>query len=494
MATQCVRPTAEIFSALSLFTFAFNAITMPQLIQNKVCHNKYNNTICGNLKHHPKIENEVQSTAAHWMSILPLSALLPGLFMMLMVGSISDVIGKKRTMIIPPAVYFVQSLLFILLVRVNSKFSPGLFILPYCLSGLFGDSAGCGMLSEAYISSVTTSSNRTLRLAILESALFIGQLSAALSSGFILGYYGFVGGFVATAIVNGINFLYVLFLLPSEKRTQSPGTYQEIDQSAVADRTGYHTDTKDDRETESLEDSVTLLEKLNPLACLRRIREAICAEERRERIAFILCLFSLATFINMGEIYLGILYIKHSPFNLDAQGIGFLIATQGLLRSFGLMTIPYLCQRFFNFKDTHLVIVGFGFQLVYFVSLGFSTSSLMLYLVQIIGIPIVVHLPVFRSMVSKLVDREHYGSAIAAVEAVSVANSLLTSLASNQLYSKTVNIFAGFTVILLGLIAIPGLIGALIFAFTYKDRDLVHDEKTFLLSSHESQHDVDGDN
>ena len=490
MARKCVRPTAEVFYGLSLFTFGFNAISLPQIVQHKVCYNKYNSTICSRLENHPVIEDDVQATAASWMSIVPLSALVPGLFTILMIGPISDVIGKKRTMIVPPAIYLVQSLIFIALARIEDKFSPGYFILGYCITGLFGDNSGCSLLSQAYISCITTRESRTVRIALLESALFLGELLAAISSGFILSHFGFVGGFVTTGIVNLINLVYVVLFLPHENALApcpDPAiTSEETAESNLEYKEGGQINEQGIYQSESTEhgsDDESIMKKLNPVACLRRISNAICRGERRNRIFAILVLFSLALFINMGEVYMGVLFLKHSPFNLQFKNIGYLLALQGLLRAFGLATIPYLCQVLFGFKDISIVMVGFCTQICYFLSLGFSKSRTMLYCVQLIGIPLAIHLAVLRSMVSKMVDADQYGAATAALEVVDVASSLLTSLLSNLVYFATVRVFTGFAIVLLGIIAIPGLIGSVIFSRVYKDREMLSDEQKRLLGS-----------
>ena len=495
MAIHCVRPTAEVFYGLSLFTFAFNVIALPQLVQQKVCQNKYNSTICIHLQNYPHIENDVQASAAKWMSIVPLSALLPALFTILMIGPISDVIGKKRTMIIPPTFYFLQSLVFVLLTRITVKFSPGFFLLAYCLSGIFGDNSGCALLSEAYISCVTTKANRTVRLAMLESALFLGQVAAAISSGLIISNFGFTGGFVATAIVNFANLVYVVFLLPPENLlapsqalvTSPPEIENEKERIGEGCSSESRRSYLNGDKGEQLTDNRSTFEKLNPLACLRRISEALCTRQRRKRSVPIMVLFSIATFVNMGEIYLGVLFLKHSPFSLDPKGLAYIIAFQGILRSIGLVIIPYICQVFFKVKDIHIVILGFCTQIVYFTVFGLSTSVLMVYLAQLLSIPMAVHLAIFRSMVSKLVDADQYGAAIAAVEAVSAASALFTSLISNQIYSLTVHIFAGFTVELLGIIAISGLIGAVIYSLIFKEREMLSEEQQHLLTFHQSE-------
>ena len=478
MAVKCIRLTAEIFYGFSVFTFAFNAVVIPQLIEHKVCRNKYNSSVCIHLNKHPEVDDDVQENAAEWLSVLPLSALLPAFFTILMIGPISDVVGKRTTMKVPPLVYMIQSSIYIAMTRIKVPFSPGFFIIPYCLSGVFGDNAGCASLAEAYISCITLRKDRTFRMAVLESAIFFGSFFAAVSSGVLLTYFGFTGAFCMTGVVNLLNFLYVIFVLPSEK-TLLPELSNESEQNqddATANSTLSHNKNGDGRLGNKRD--MTVREMIKPWRCIKQIGNAICARNRRKLITATIILFSISLFVNMGEIYFGILFIKNRPFNLKAKGIGYIVATQAILRVGGVLVIPYVCQRFLKFKDIHLAMLGFTTQTVYFLSFGFASSVLTLYLIQIIGIPLSVHQPVFRSMISKSVDAHQYGAAISAAEAVDIASSLLTSLISNQVYSATFPIFRGFTMCLLGVLAFLGLIGAVAFSFAFRgDLKPTHNEE-----------------
>ena len=487
MGIDCIRPTAEPFYGMTAFVFSFNALVLPQLMQHKVCRLTYNSTVCSHISSHPQIENGVQASTARWMSVLPLSALLPALFMVLMIGPISDVIGKKKTMIFPPFIYFIQSCIFIILTQIKTQYSPGLLLLPYGLSGLFGDNAGAAALAESYIACITSPENRTIRLAVLESCIFLGFLTGAIASGAIVGTLGFTAGFVATAIVNFINFVYVVFLVPSENSLRPELHHCELQRESDNDNAQEHIDrTCPHCKGRAAPPHHFTIRDVNPWRCLLRVKNAICKKDRRKKIAAILVLFAIALFINMGEVYMGILFIKHSPFNMKAKDIGLFTSMQAVLRGLGVIGTNYLCQRYLHFKDIGLVILGFCVQIIYFVSVGFSVSVLMLYLIQILAIPLVVHQPVFRSMVSKLVDDDQYGAAISAVEAVDVASSLLTSLVSNQIYSGTVKIFSGFAMCLLGVVAVFGLAGALTYYIVFIKSEKSDSEHEHLLQAHSS--------
>ncbi|XP_065066542.1 lysosomal proton-coupled steroid conjugate and bile acid symporter SLC46A3-like [Rhopilema esculentum] len=469
----CFRPTAEPFYAMSVFTFAFNVIVLPQLVQDTVCKNKYNRTVCGDLGSYHNMENDVQKEAAYWMSYFPVTSLLPALFTIFMIGSISDFIGKRRTMLVPPFIYCIQSVLFVVLIAAVKPNSPGLYLIPYCLPGLFGENAGVAALSEAYISSITRADQRTLRLSILESCLFLGALFAALLSGFVLHYFGFVGGFSMTAIVNFLNFLYVVFLLPDES-----ALLPEPEERLVTEE-GQESDTTENCQGHHEEQQ---RHSFNPFVLYQRISAVICKENRRKKMSFVFALFGIALFVNMGEVYMGMLYIKHSPFSMTPRDIGYFNTAQAFLRAFGVIVVPYIFINFLRLKDMGLIIFGFFIQIVYFITLGVSVSRLMLYLIQIIAIPVAAHLPALRSMITKFVDPHEYGSAVAAAEAIDVASSLLTSYISNQIYSETVYIFPGFAMCLLGIVAFIGFLAAIVYFYCYERAKSNDSEQELLLS------------
>ena len=54
---------------------------------------------------------------------------------------------------------------------------------------------------------------------------------------------------------------------------------------------------------------------------------------------------------------MGVLFLKHSPFNLQFKNIGYILALQGLLRAFGLATIPWL-----DFVYKYATFCHLGFQ------------------------------------------------------------------------------------------------------------------------------------
>eukprot|EP00112_Aurelia_sp_Birch-Aquarium-sp1_P009527 Seg2085.6 transcript_id=Seg2085.6/GoldUCD/mRNA.D3Y31 product="Solute carrier family 46 member 3" protein_id=Seg2085.6/GoldUCD/D3Y31 len=487
-----VRPTAEPFYSMAAFVYSFNTLALPQFVLHKVCHLAYNSTVCSHISSHPQIEDEIQAETANWMSVLLPSALVPALFMVLLIGPISEVVGRKKTMMLPPCIYFIQSCIFIVLTQIKARYSPGLLLLPYCLSGLFGDIAGATSLASAYISCITLPENRTVRMAVLESGFYIGYFSAAIASSVTVGTFGFTAGFVATAIVNFTNLVYVVFLLPSEDLLR-PKPHRcniniELATSGVnANKYKHIGGTCPPCEGAASLYRITLRD-VSIRRCLLEIKDAICQKDRMMQITTIFILYAIALFINMGEVSIGSLFLKHSPFNMKAREIGVFASFSAGVKVFGLIVTSYVCHQYLHFSDIAFVILGFCVQMVYYTLVGLSVSSLMLYLVQILSFPMIVHIPVFRSMVTKLVDDDQHGSIVAAAEAVDVASSLVSSFLSNLLYSSTVNIFRGLAVCFLSLIALFGLIGSITYYLVFmKSKENEPELERLMLSSCEAK-------
>ena len=443
------RPTAEPFFCMVAFVYSFSALILPQIMLHKVCRLTYNSTVCSRISSHPQIEDEVQAEAASWMSLMLPSALVPALFMVLLIGPISEVVGRKKTMMLPPCIYFLQSCIFIVLTQIKTRYSPGFFLLPYCLSGLFGDLARVTTLASAYISCITLPENRTARMTVLESGFYIGYFSAAISSGAVVGTFGFTAGFAMTAIVSFTNFVYVMFLLPSEELLRPKPDLRNVNIEPVA--LGVNDENKCEhigRKCPHCETSphVLTLSDISLRRCLLEIKNAIWQKDRMKQITTVFFLYGVALWINWGETSIGPLFLKHSPFNMKASEIGVFASLIAVTKLLGLIVTSYVCQRYLHFSDISFVMLGFCVQMVYYTLVGLSVSSLMLYLLLILSFPMIVHIPVFRSLVTKLVDDDQYGAVMAAAEAVAVSSALLSSFLSNLLYSSTVDIFRGLAV------------------------------------------------
>ena len=488
MKLKLFRPTAEPFLAMSMVVLALNVFTMPQMMHHKVCSNKYNLSVCAQHELPAEIQNSVQQETSKWMSIEPLISMSPAFILLIILGPFADEFGKRNTMIMFPLLYLTQSILFLVLVSIKRKFSPGTFIIASCLGGMFGGNAGLELLSVAFVADITTNCERTFRVSILESSVFIGALSAVLISGPILQKFGFPGIFITTATINCVNFLYLLFMLPNEKLEskgknqgkkllKSTGSNEDFDagQVLVKDK---DTDNKSKSYYDSSGDGFfkKTCRICNPFTCYFKVHNVVCQKEIRKTVAMLLSIMAFAQFASIGELSVAVLFEKHRPFNLSPKEIGYLAATQYSIRTFGMLTFTFIFQKFIRKADMSLVIFGFISQIIYFCAFGNSKSKMMLFLVQLCGMAATLHVPVLRSMVSKLVSDEDHGAALAAVEIVDTASSILACLLSNVLYSLTVSIYPGMAFFMLAMFAFVGLCAAVAVVIFGKMKSAPHQD------------------
>eukprot|EP00112_Aurelia_sp_Birch-Aquarium-sp1_P009528 Seg2085.7 transcript_id=Seg2085.7/GoldUCD/mRNA.D3Y31 product="Proton-coupled folate transporter" protein_id=Seg2085.7/GoldUCD/D3Y31 len=480
---ELFRPTAEPFLAMSMVVLALNIFTMPQMMHHKVCSNKYNHSVCAQHELPAKIQNSVQQETSKWMSIEPLISMSPAFILLIILGPFSDEFGKRNTMIMFPLLYLTQSILFLVLVSIKQKFSPGTFMIASCLSGMFGGNAGLELLSVAFLADITTNSERTFRVSILESSMFIGALSAVLISGPILQSFGFQGIFITTATINCLNFLYVLFMIPNEKiesKGKNPG--KKLLNSASNDEdsnVGQLFKSENYYESDGDGFFKKTFRICNPCTCYLRVHNVVCQKEIRKTVAMLLSIMALAQFASMGELSVGVLFEKHRPFNMSPKEIGYLAATQFSIRTVGMLLFTFIFQKFIRKADMSLVILGFISQITYFCVFGNSKSKMMLFLAQLCGMAATLHVPVLRSMVSKLVSEEDHGAALAAVEIVDTASSILACLFANVLYSLTVSIYPGMAFFMLALFAFIGLCAAVavVVVISGKTKSASHQDK-----------------
>ena len=81
------------------------------------------------------------------------------------------------------------------------------------LSGCFGGFATLLLSVFSYIADITDKGNRTLRVAILESMIFLGGTFGELIGGVLIDHSGFMVAFGLTVALNLLTLLYVCFIL-----------------------------------------------------------------------------------------------------------------------------------------------------------------------------------------------------------------------------------------------------------------------------------------
>lgn len=170
-------------------------------------------------------------------------------------GSLSDRIGRKRTMAINVLSFAMGDIVLLVVLSNPQKFSYFWLLLAPAIEGIFGGFGGGQAIFSAYISDCTSPGSRAGIFSLLMGILFGGiAVGPAISSFLIQATGKLLAPFWAVAIVHGLQALYCALILPEslserkqrdarkrreEKQQEQQGKFQE--EAWKAQREGYGT-------------------------------------------------------------------------------------------------------------------------------------------------------------------------------------------------------------------------------------------------------------
>ena len=170
----------------------FSSCSTIHSIHFQVCLQQHqNNTeLCSQLTNTNNSEsgNLVQRAASHWILFEHLSFEIPSILLAFFYASLSDHYSRKFCLLIPTVGQILCFGAFI----IQSAYMelPVIYLLSgRVISGLFGGWVGCSTAAFSYLSDVSSTETRTVRIAIGEGCLHGGIAVAVLCSGILLDRY-----------------------------------------------------------------------------------------------------------------------------------------------------------------------------------------------------------------------------------------------------------------------------------------------------------------
>ncbi len=158
------------------------------------------------------LQQEVQATTARFMIFLDLADTIPELFIVMILGALSDLIGRKIALIIPICGFIIKILLIILIQNFNWPLEMVIFA--YFLDGISGSSAALIGTCYSYLADIYKT--RTERIFRMTAMIVCFQLGISLSN-IYMGYFIRATGFMYPLILllglNTLNLFYVTFIL-----------------------------------------------------------------------------------------------------------------------------------------------------------------------------------------------------------------------------------------------------------------------------------------
>ena len=190
-----------------------------QLIYRKTCIQHFNSTYCQTLykSRNPTFkanQDFIQKETSQWIVYISVARAIPSILITLLYTVKFDRVGRKRIMILP----IIGGTILVTSYIINSHFME--WPVPWMFLGIFLD-ASFGQYPTllaavfAYLADTTSNENRTIRVIILESMLFLGGLISEITNGLLLQNYGFLPPFILMLSVYILVIIYWFFLKES---------------------------------------------------------------------------------------------------------------------------------------------------------------------------------------------------------------------------------------------------------------------------------------
>ncbi|XP_034538698.1 solute carrier family 46 member 3 [Notolabrus celidotus] len=370
---------------------------------------------------------EVQKEASLFSLYSELFSTVPSLIVTLMLVAYSDRGGRKITIIMP----LIGTLLYTLTFLAVSFFELNLYLLigSSILSSLFG---GLGTFLGgcfAYIADLCKDDKqKTLRMAGVD--MMIGLLSglAAISTGYFLRAAGFNWPFVTSALCQCVILLYAVFIL-EETVKKPPRDAGAVDGSPQP----------------------SALKQM-----LYGVYQMFAGASHRCKTVLVLLMliFTSFTFAYMGGASLVTLFELNEPlcWTEILIGYGSALSTTVFLTSFvGVSAFTYC-----GVPKLFIVLIGILSVLSGMILLGFTKTTLSMFLVRVPMLFAIMPFPVLRAMMSKIISKSEQGALFAFLSFVESLTNNVSSAVFNSIYAATVAWYPGFVFLLsAGLCAIP---------------------------------------
>ncbi|XP_060686810.1 proton-coupled folate transporter isoform X2 [Hemiscyllium ocellatum] len=420
----------------------------------QICEDLYNKEdMCRNLSLHPEESLVTQSKAAYvlllYTAVLTILSIPPSILL----GAWSDQAGRKLGMILPSIGSSLGGAVLIVMVQVK-QMSVYWCVFASALIGIFGNYVAIFLSVFSYVADITTDGNRTMRIGIVQSMIYIGGTVGYLLSGWLLQNYTFTHVFGVYCGCQVISIFYVLLWL----RESNPAERVQI---AV---------TANDR---VLKKSIFLYASRT----WETFSKARGGQDRLKLYLIFLCVV-LIYVCSTGEQSILILFLTYPPqhFSVELYGIYSAIkmflaqddqnwawhSRRGLanilynlnmmsqlLNSKGATLIGLFPFMLHCVKEMTLAKVGVLVRLASLVLLGFSTQAWMVFLSAVMNSLSGFTGAVLQSVASNIVERNEQGAMFSCMASIETICVIIGTTVFDALYPQTLTSFPGFSFIVM---------------------------------------------
>lgn len=196
-----------------------------QLLYRKLCLKRFNASYCDQLqnslnKTFLNDQNLIQKQTASWGVYLDIARSSLSILVTIFYGSWSDQVGRKTIMILPIIGDLINVAVY-LLSSIFMSLDVVYLLIGLVFSSCFGNVA-CFLSSVfSYLSDTTNQSERTKRVIILESMIYLGAVVSNLTGQQLLSHAGFTPVYILVAAVYMCQIIYWCFLKESYEPVES---------------------------------------------------------------------------------------------------------------------------------------------------------------------------------------------------------------------------------------------------------------------------------
>lgn len=352
-----------------LFIFMFASMMSIPVFQQLVYH-----TVCEEMLHcntsstesygcavEDAVAEEVRRKSSEWILYFNIANFVPSILISLLMGSLSDQIGRKVFMVLPPLGMFVNCLA-IIIIQCLAPNHLKLYIPGFVIAGLTGGFGAFNFVMFAYVADITPDSHRdkrTVKISIYESMVYFGGALSGAVSGVWIKEQGFVWPYVGMCVSFLVVMMYAILLpVPVVLPTSDTINCEHISTS----RKRPHTFTSILRSTLT-----------NLIEFLKLLRDSY-------QLIMLLVLFLIVE-INFSGIYdTVVLYSLNKPLCWTSSVIGYFISLKVLVSGIAALVVLPLLSMCSFIKDSDILVMGLISGLVSLVVMGSADSVWLMYL------------------------------------------------------------------------------------------------------------------
>ncbi|XP_071454037.1 proton-coupled folate transporter-like [Hetaerina americana] len=421
---MCSKLTVEPVLFLFMLAIFMQFTVFQDMIYETVCENKFTTFVCNdlhNVKNRDKLE-EVLDESSRWLMWSGVSFAIPSIMATNFLGSWGDSYGRKFPLYLPSLGTSVGTLIYVIVSVFKCTNLPWI-IVGSAISGVTGGFVGCIMTVTSYTTEVANNATRTSRVSLLESSTFIAAALGPILGASVSGAANRNAVFGACLLCHALLVVYVFIFVHDTERSQSSPS------------------------------NIRWKELIGLNHLLGSIKTSFKEREggKRTNIMFLFVSALIIMTATEGEISQTFVYVHEDPPGWSLNRFGIYFAMRSGIACLPLLFVGWLqpredehpCLRLPLPEDHNICSIGLLSKIAGLILLGFSSSTIPLFLVPVVSLLGYLCIPTLRSLLSKQVEADELGKIFSFLAMLQNLCTLLGSIIFNGLYPLTRHIFRG---------------------------------------------------